>query len=79
MKSVAILIVAGLAVAICASFLVPPARPGDGLRADSLCRKLLADKENREALSWLEQSQPGNTRTIGDQDPEESLKIIRNL
>jgi hypothetical protein len=52
---------------------------GEGLHADKLCKTLLAEKENREALSWLEQSKPGDIRTIGEQSPEDSLKIVKGL
>jgi len=55
----------------------PEARTG--LSADKLCRKLLLEKENQEALNWLQQSKPGDIRTIGEQNPEESLKIVRDL
>src|SRR6516162_7138314 len=37
-------------------FVTPQPEAGAGLRADQLCKTLLAEKENREALSWLEQS-----------------------
>jgi hypothetical protein len=60
-------------------FVIPHAERGDGLRADKLCRTLLTERENREALSWLEQSKPGDVRTIGEQSPEDSLKIVKDL
>jgi hypothetical protein len=60
-------------------FVMPHAERGEGLRADKLCRILLAEKENREALSWLEQSKPGDIRAIGEQSPEDSLKIVKGL
>jgi hypothetical protein len=60
-------------------FAMPHAERGEGLRGDKLCRTLLAEKENREALSWLEQSKPGDIRTIGEQSPEDSLKIVKGL
>jgi hypothetical protein len=53
--------------------------PDAGKRADRLCRDLIAHKDNVEALSWLEQSRPGNERTLGEQDPASSLAIVRNL
>lgn len=70
-----------LLLAVIAVFysVMPHAERGEGLRADKQCRTLLAEKENREALSWLEQSKPGDIRTIGEQSPEESLKIVKGL
>jgi hypothetical protein len=79
MKWIALLAILAVALGVGAYFMSPHSHPGDGIRADTTCRKLLAEKENREALSWLEQSKPGNIRTIGEQNPEESLKIVKNL
>ena len=55
------------------------AQPGEGLGADQLCRKLLSEKENREALAWVKESRSGDIRTLGEQSPEESFAIIKNL
>ena len=66
-------------VAVLDYFVPSHAEPGTGLSADQTCRKLLAEGENREALSWLQESKPGNIRTIGEQSPEESLRIVQVL
>lgn len=60
-------------------FTRPHPQAGSGLSADKLCRKLLAEKETREALSWLEQSNPGDIRTVGEQNPGESLRIVKGI
>jgi hypothetical protein len=65
---------------ILGSYLITPRpEPGAGIGADKLCRKLLAENEHREALTWAKESKPGDLRTIGEQSPEESFKIINNL
>lgn len=57
----------------------PRPQPGTGLSADQQCRALLAEKENHEALSWIEQSKSGDVRTIGEQSPQQSLAIVKDL
>ncbi len=56
-----------------------PPQPGSGLTADRLCRKLLREKPHVEALVWVQQSKPDDIRTVGDQSPLDSLKIVKNL
>jgi len=56
-----------------------PPQPGSGTSADKLCRKLLAEKTREEALSWVQQSEPKNVRTVGEQNPADSLKIVKKL
>jgi len=68
-----------LAVVAAFYYATPHPEPGAGLRAEKLCRKLLVEKENREALGWLQQSKPGDIRTIGEQSPEDSLEIVKGL
>ena len=69
----------GLAVLLGLYSVAPHPEPGEGLRADNLCKTLLVEKENHEALTWLEQAKPGDIKTIGEQAPEESLRIVQNL
>jgi hypothetical protein len=79
-KKAAVIVVAiACAVAVLAYFIPSHAEPGTGLHADKTCRKLFAEGENREALSWLQESKPGNIRTIGEQSPEDSLRIVQSL
>jgi hypothetical protein len=78
-KAIVILIAISCAFAVLAFLLPSGAEPGTGLRADETCRKLLAESDNREALSWLQESKPGNIRTLGEQSPEESLRIVQGL
>ena len=75
------LIVLAIACAVIAftHFIPSHAEPGTGMRADETCKKLLAEKENREALSWLQGSRPGDIRTIGEQSPEDSRRIVQRL
>lgn len=58
---------------------IPPSKPGSGLQADSFCRKLMESKGHAEALSWVSESKMHDIRTIGEQSPEESLKIVKRL
>jgi len=55
------------------------AEPGSGLSADRLCRKLLQEKSHVEALAWMEHSKTNDIRTVGEQSPEHSLKIVKGL
>jgi hypothetical protein len=43
-----------------AHFAAPAVERGEGLRAEATCQKLFTQKEHLEALSWLQQSKPGN-------------------
>ena len=54
-------------------------KPGAGRSADTFCRKLLAEKENSEALTWLKQSRAGDIRTLGEQNPSDSLKMVEEI
>jgi len=56
-----------------------PPEPGTGLSADRLCRKLLQEKPHVEALGWARQSKRNDIRTVGEQSPARSLKIIMRL
>lgn len=58
---------------------LPRAVPASGRSADAFCQHLLNDKSHREALSWIRESRNGNVRTIGEQDPDDSLRIVRQL
>ncbi len=58
---------------------IPPAEPGSGRGADAFCLDLLAKKSHREALSWVSESNAGDFRTVGEQSPAESLKIVKRL
>jgi hypothetical protein len=53
--------------------------PDAGNASDKLCADLLTHKEHVEALSWLQQSRPGNERTLGEHDPAHSLAIVESL
>jgi hypothetical protein len=53
--------------------------PGSGMSADKLCRNLLQKKTHAEALTWLNQSRANDVRTVGEQGPEDSLKIVKGL
>jgi hypothetical protein len=68
-----------LVVIAVARFAAPAVERGEGLRAEATCQKLFTQKEHLEALSWLQQSKPGNIRTLGEQTPEDSRKIVRAL
>lgn len=56
-----------------------PPEPGTGMGADRLCRKLLQEKTHVEALNWLRQSKRNDIRTVGEQSPSRSLKIVKRL
>lgn len=58
---------------------IPPPEPGSGARQDPFCRKLLDTKTHKEALEWVKESEDRDIRTIGEQSPEESLKIVERL
>lgn len=78
-KATVVVLAISCAIAVLA-YLVPSyPEPGSGRHADETCRKLLAKGDNREALSWLQESKPGNIRTIGEQSPEDSLRIVQSL
>jgi hypothetical protein len=55
------------------------AEPGSGLGADQLCRRLLQEKSHAEAFAWIEQSKTKDIRSVGEESPEESLKIVKGL
>jgi hypothetical protein len=77
--TIVMVLVISCCVVVFTYFVPSRAEPGTGLRADATCRKLLAEGGNREALGWLQESKLGNIRTIGEQDPEESLRIVQSL
>lgn len=52
---------------------------GSGLRQDPFCANLLQTKDHVEALDWLQQSKAGDIRTLGEQDPDASLAIVKQL
>jgi|GEM_PF-1648325 hypothetical protein len=58
---------------------IPPPEPGSGSRQDVFCRKLLDTKTHKEALAWVKESRDHDIRTLGEQSPEESLKIVDRL
>lgn len=58
---------------------IPPPEPGSGAHADPFCRKLLDTKTHKEALAWVKESKDRDIRTIGEQSPETSLKIVERL
>ena len=57
----------------------PSTRAGSGERQDPFCRKLLDTTTHREALAWVRESKPGDIRTIGEQSPPASVKIVERL
>jgi len=77
-----ILFVSFVAAAFLGWFLfvrIPPPEPGSGAHQDPFCRKLLDTKTHREALAWVKESKDRDIRTIGEQSPEESSKIVERL
>lgn len=58
---------------------IPAPEPGSGRKQDPFCRNLLQTKTHREALEWVSESRDHDIRTIGEQDPAESLKIVKRL
>jgi hypothetical protein len=58
---------------------IPPPEPNSGAHEDPFCRKLLDTKTHLEALAWVKESRDHDIRTIGEQSPEESLKIVNRL
>jgi len=58
---------------------IPPPEPGSGAHQDPFCRKLLDTKTHKEALAWVKESKDRDIRTIGEQSPEASLKIVERL
>jgi hypothetical protein len=58
---------------------IPSPEPGSGAHQDPFCRKLLDSKTHREAFVWVKESKDRDIRTIGEQSPEESLKIVGRL
>ena len=58
---------------------IPSPQPGSGGDQDPFCRKLLDTKTHREALEWVNESKDRDIRTIGEQSPDESLKIVERL
>jgi hypothetical protein len=74
----------GFALAAAASvaawhFLPSRPEPGSGLPGDRTCKNFLARENQREALGWLQESRPGDIRTLGEQTSEDSLKIVQQL
>lgn len=57
----------------------PAQESGAGLRQDPFCANLLQTKNHLEALDWLQQSKEGDIRTLGEQDPDASLAIVKQL
>jgi hypothetical protein len=58
---------------------IPSPEPGSGAHQDPFCRKLLDTKSHREASEWVKESREHDIRTIGEQSPEESLRIVERL
>jgi hypothetical protein len=58
---------------------IPSPDPCSGRGADQFCRDLLEKKTHREAMSWVGESKDHDVRTIGEQDPKESLAIVKRL
>src|SRR5580704_16744171 len=58
---------------------IPSPEPGSGAHQDPFCCNLLASKTHREALAWVKESKDHDIRTIGEQSPEASLKIVERL
>lgn len=76
------LISAALVVAFLGWFFfvhIPSPEPGSGAKQDPFCRELLQTKTHREALAWVKESREHDIRTIGEQSPEESSKIVERL
>ena len=76
------LILAALVVAFLGWFFfvhIPSPEPGSGAKQDPFCRELLQTKTHREALAWVKESREHDIRTIGEQSPEESSKIVERL
>jgi hypothetical protein len=58
---------------------IPSPEPGSGAKQDPFCRKLLDTKGHREAPAWVKESKDRDIRTIGEQSPEDSSKIVERL
>jgi hypothetical protein len=58
---------------------IPAPEPGSGAGQDPFCRKLLDTKTHREALAWVKESKDRDIRTIGEQSPAQSLKVVQRL
>lgn len=50
-----------------------------GRRAEQIIRSFLRKKDRAEALEWLATGPHGVIRCIGEQSPEESAKMVRDL
>jgi hypothetical protein len=77
-----LLLVSLVAMAFLGWFLfvrIPSPEPGSGAHQDTFCRELLDTKTHREALAWVKESKDRDIRTIGEQSPEKSLKIVERL
>ncbi len=73
------LALAAVALAAVLLFLPSRAEPGSGLPGDRTCKNFVAQENHREALGWLRESRPGDIRTLGEQTPEDSRKIVQQL
>jgi hypothetical protein len=58
---------------------IPAPEPGSGSHQDPFCRKLLDTKTHSEALAWVKESKDRDIRTVGEQGPEQSLRIVERL
>lgn len=74
---IGVAVAATLAAAL--HFLPSRPEPGSGLPGDRTCKNFLKQENQREALGWLREWRPGDVRTIGEQTPEDSLKIVQQL
>jgi len=70
---------AALVVAAIFYFSGSRAEPGSGIPGDTTCKQLVAQPGSREALAWLGESKRGDVRTLGEQDSDQSVKIVREF